>query len=46
MIVKFRDQWEKLKESAKRKKEAKKAAAATTSSVKEGIPEEPEPEGQ
>ncbi len=39
MIVKFRDQWEKLKASAKRKKEAKAKAAAA-----ERIVEEPEAE--
>ncbi|KAF9466384.1 hypothetical protein BDZ94DRAFT_1288371 [Collybia nuda] len=44
MIVKFRERWEKLKESAKRKKEAKAAAGAATSSVREKIVEEPEVE--
>ncbi|KAI0083994.1 hypothetical protein BDY19DRAFT_987710 [Irpex rosettiformis] len=43
MIVKFRDRWEKLKESAKRKKEAK-AVAETTSVVNDRIDEEPEAE--
>ena len=42
MIVKFRDQWEKLKDSARRKKEAKAKAAAAASPVRERIPEEPE----
>lgn len=44
MIMKFRERWEKLKESAKRKKEAKAAAEAATSSVRERIVEEPEAE--
>lgn len=44
MIVKFRDRWEKLKESAKRKKEAKAAAAAASMSTREKIVEEPEAE--
>lgn len=47
MITKFRERWEKLKESAKRKKDAKAAAAANTSrsgTVGERIDEEPEPE--
>ncbi|KAI8998830.1 hypothetical protein BD414DRAFT_476201 [Trametes punicea] len=43
MIVRFRERWEKLKESAKRKKEAK-AAAETTNVVSERIEEEPEAE--
>ncbi|KAF8892606.1 hypothetical protein BD779DRAFT_1610156 [Infundibulicybe gibba] len=43
MIVKFRERWEKLKESAKRKKEAK-AAADNVTSVRERIIEEPEAE--
>lgn len=46
MIVKFREQWEKLKENAKRKKEAKAKAAVEASSVREQIPEEPENEDQ
>jgi hypothetical protein len=33
MIVKFRERWEKLKESAKRKKEAKAAATAMTNAA-------------
>jgi hypothetical protein len=41
MIVRFRERWEKLKESAKRKKEAKATAAGT---VRERIEEVPEPE--
>ncbi|KAG5639610.1 hypothetical protein H0H81_010812 [Sphagnurus paluster] len=44
MIVKFRERWEKLKDSAKRKKEAKAAAAATSMSAREKIVEEPEVE--
>ncbi|KAI0637188.1 hypothetical protein C8Q77DRAFT_552531 [Trametes polyzona] len=43
MIVRFRERWEKLKESAKRKKEAK-AAAESTNVVGERIEEEPEAE--
>jgi len=44
MIAKFRERWEKLKESAKRKKDAK-AVAATASGVRgEPISEEPEAE--
>jgi len=41
MITKYKERWEKLKESAKRKKEAKTNA---TTSVKERIIEEPEAE--
>jgi hypothetical protein len=44
VIVKYRERWEKLKESAKRKKEAK--ASANTVAVKERIDEEPEMEEQ
>ncbi|KAL4251635.1 hypothetical protein ABKN59_003795 [Abortiporus biennis] len=43
MIIKFRERWEKLKESAKRKKQAK-AAAEATSVVGDRIDEEPEAE--
>ncbi|KAH9901179.1 hypothetical protein C8Q73DRAFT_676990 [Cubamyces lactineus] len=43
MIMRFRERWEKLKESAKRKKEAK-AAAESTNVVGERIEEEPEAE--
>ena len=43
MIAKFRERWEKLKDSAKRKKEAKATTAATTG-VRERIVEEPEAE--
>ncbi|KAH9946287.1 uncharacterized protein BXZ73DRAFT_95791 [Epithele typhae] len=43
MIVRFRERWEKLKESAKRKKEAK-AAADTTNVVGQRIEEDPEAE--
>ena len=41
MIVRFRERWEKLKESAKRKKEAK-AAADTTNVLGQRIEEDPE----
>jgi len=44
MIVRFRERWNQLKESAKRKKEAKAAAVAAAAPVREKIPEEPEPE--
>ncbi|KAG6919998.1 hypothetical protein DXG01_013347 [Tephrocybe rancida] len=44
MIVKFRERWEKLKDSAKRKKEAKAAAAAASMGTRERIVEEPEAE--
>lgn len=44
MIRKYRERWDKLKESAKRKKEAKAAAAAAASPVRERIVEEPEAE--
>ncbi|KAG6866083.1 hypothetical protein C0991_008835 [Blastosporella zonata] len=44
MIVKFRERWEKLKDSAKRKKEAKAAAAAVAMGTRERIVEEPEAE--
>lgn len=40
MIAKFRERWEKLKESAKRKKEAK----AGSTPIRERIVEEPEAE--
>ncbi|KAJ3797234.1 hypothetical protein GGU11DRAFT_816606 [Lentinula aff. detonsa] len=43
MIVKFRERWEKLKESAKRKKEGK-AATEAAKAVRERIVEEPEAE--
>ncbi|KZT69081.1 hypothetical protein DAEQUDRAFT_738400 [Daedalea quercina L-15889] len=45
MIVRFRERWEKLKESAKRKKEAK-AAAEATNIVHERIEEDPEAEAE
>lgn len=41
MIVRYRERWEKLKESSKRKKEAK---ARATSVVGQRIDEEPEAE--
>ncbi|KAI5123276.1 hypothetical protein M0805_009298 [Coniferiporia weirii] len=44
MIVKFRERWERLKESAKRKKSAKAAGQSDTSSVRERIDEDPEAE--
>lgn len=44
MITKFRERWEKLKESAKRKKEAKVAAEIASHSTRERIVEEPEAE--
>lgn len=44
MIVKFRERWEKLKDSAKRKKEAKAAAEAAATGVRQPIVEEPEAE--
>ncbi|KAF8162995.1 hypothetical protein B0H34DRAFT_794745 [Crassisporium funariophilum] len=44
MIAKFRERWEKLKDSAKRKKEAKAAAEGATAGVRERIIEEPEAE--
>lgn len=44
MITKFRERWEKLKESAKRKKEAKVAAEGPASGVRDRIVEEPEAE--
>ncbi|KAI0361877.1 hypothetical protein OH77DRAFT_1416053 [Trametes cingulata] len=43
MIVRFRERWDKLKESAKRKKEAR-AAAEITKVVGDRIEEEPEAE--
>ncbi|RPD65920.1 hypothetical protein L226DRAFT_530046 [Lentinus tigrinus ALCF2SS1-7] len=43
MIVRFRERWEKLKESAKRKKEAK-AAVESTNVVGQRIEEDPEAE--
>ncbi|KAG6891037.1 hypothetical protein C0992_010699 [Termitomyces sp. T32_za158] len=44
IIVKFRERWEKLKDSAKRKKEAKVAAAVASLATRERIIEEPEAE--
>ncbi|KAI0315519.1 hypothetical protein OF83DRAFT_1164757 [Amylostereum chailletii] len=44
MIAKFRERWDKLKESAKRKREAKAAADIQNSPVHERIDEEPEAE--
>jgi len=45
MIVRFRERWEKLKESAKRKKEAK-AAAEITPVASDRIDEDPEAEAE
>ncbi|THH33979.1 hypothetical protein EUX98_g335 [Antrodiella citrinella] len=45
MIVKFRDRWDKVKESHKRKKQAQ-AQAEATSVAKDRIQEEPEAEAQ
>jgi len=44
MIAKFRERWEKLKDSAKRKKEAKAASEAASTGIRERIIEEPEAE--
>ena len=44
MIAKFRERWEKLKESAKRKRNAKANAGADTSVREQRIDEEPEAE--
>lgn len=44
MITRFRERWEKLKESAKRKKDAKAAAGGTKAGIRERIEEEPEAE--
>lgn len=44
MIAKFRERWEKLKDSAKRKKEAKAAAEIASTGIRERIVEEPEAE--
>ncbi|TFK26417.1 hypothetical protein FA15DRAFT_667509 [Coprinopsis marcescibilis] len=47
MIAKFRERWEKLKESAKRKKEAKAAGESGSSDVRgQKIMEEPEAEAE
>ncbi|EGN95994.1 hypothetical protein SERLA73DRAFT_185466 [Serpula lacrymans var. lacrymans S7.3] len=42
VIARFRDRWEKLKESAKRKKDAKAAAELAKMGARERIEEEPE----
>lgn len=44
MISKFRERWEKLKESAKRKRSAKAAAHAEESLANDRIDEDPEAE--
>lgn len=41
-IQRFRERWEKLKESAKRKRSARAAESARGGGVKETIQEEPE----
>jgi hypothetical protein len=46
MIAKFRERWDKLKESARRKREAKAAAEAHHAPVHERIDEEPEAEAE
>jgi hypothetical protein len=46
MIAKFRERWDKLKESAKRKREAKAAAESQSGPVYERIDEEPEAEAE
>ena len=45
MIGKYRERWEKLKESARKKKQAK-AAAESTSVVNDRIDEDPEAEAE
>lgn len=44
MIAKFRERWERLKESAKRKRNAKANVSADTSVKEQRIDEEPEAE--
>jgi DNA repair exonuclease SbcCD ATPase subunit len=46
MIAKFRERWDKLKDSARRKREAKAAAEAHHAPVHERIDEEPEAEAE
>jgi hypothetical protein len=46
MIRKYRERWEKLKESAKKRKEAKAAMTSAASPVREKIVEEPEVEDE
>ncbi|KAI0262922.1 hypothetical protein BC834DRAFT_925082 [Gloeopeniophorella convolvens] len=46
MIAKFRERWDKLKESARRKREAKAAVDAQNAPVHERIDEEPEAEAE
>jgi len=46
MIAKFRERWDKLKESARRKREAKAAAEAHSGPVHERIDEDPEAEAE
>ena len=45
MIAKYRERWEKLKESARKKKQAK-VAAESTNVVNDRIEEEPEAEAE
>lgn len=45
MIAKYRERWEKLKESARKKKQAK-ATAESTNVVNDRIEEEPEAEAE
>ena len=44
MIAKFRERWERLKESAKRKKSAKATGQSGSTSIRERIDEDPEAE--
>jgi hypothetical protein len=44
MIAKFRERWERLKESAKRKRDAKAKAVSDTNVREQRIDEEPEAE--
>jgi len=46
MIAKFRERWDKLKESARRKREVKAAAEAHSGPVHERIDEDPEAEAE
>jgi hypothetical protein len=46
MIAKFRERWDKLKESARRKREAKAATETHNVPVHERIDEEPEAEAE
>jgi hypothetical protein len=46
MIAKFREKWDKLKESAKKKKDAKTATVSGGGVMETAITEEPEVEDQ